>query len=157
VDVFTIVIGQAGEPGPPQDGAPDGLETDSELPDPELPDPEFPDPELPGADDADAVGFPETGQIVVYKGIVTVVTEPIGQFVTVAGHFVTVPTDVVQTVEVVIGPELPPVSVGLEVGVGFSDTGQTVVYSGMTTVVSEPSGQLVTVAGHFVMVPVEVV
>ena len=39
--------------------------------------------------------------MVVYNGITTVVSEPYGQFVTVAGHFVTVPVDVVYTVEVV--------------------------------------------------------
>jgi hypothetical protein len=49
---------------------------------------------VPGID-ATGVGFPATGQIVVYKGMVTVVREPYGQFVTDAGHFVTVPVDVV--------------------------------------------------------------
>jgi hypothetical protein len=31
----------------------------------------------------------------VYNGMITVVKEPMGQFVTVTGHLVTVPTDVV--------------------------------------------------------------
>ena len=48
--------------------------------------------------------------MVVYNGITTVVSEPYGQFVTVAGHFVTVPVDVVYTVEVV--RVSPPVVVG---------------------------------------------
>lgn len=50
-------------------------------------------------DDGVVVGFPplasETGQTVVYKGIVTVVTEPSGQFVTVGAQDVTVPVEVV--------------------------------------------------------------
>jgi hypothetical protein len=33
--------------------------------------------------DAGEVGFPETGQMVVYNGMMTVVTDPIGQLVTV--------------------------------------------------------------------------
>lgn len=41
------------------------------------------------------VGADWTGQIVVYKLRSSVVTEPIGQFVTVAGHFVIVWTEVV--------------------------------------------------------------
>lgn len=74
-----LVVGDDGEPGAPPGGFPDGEE--------------------PGPD-GDPGGFPEgvgllsIGQTVVYNGTTTVVTDPRGQFVTVAGHFVTVPVEV---------------------------------------------------------------
>jgi len=42
-------------------------------------------------------------------------------------------------------------------GGGEAVTGHTVVETAIMTVVTEPTGQLVTVAGHFVMVEVKVV
>jgi hypothetical protein len=45
--------------------------------------------------------------------------------VTYAGHLVTVPTEVVYTVEVVRAPEFPPV--GTAAGVVTAETGQIVV------------------------------
>jgi hypothetical protein len=41
--------------------------------------------------------------------MITVVTEPRGQLTTVGGHLVTVPMEVVYTVEVVIGISVPVV------------------------------------------------
>lgn len=102
----------------------------------------------------DGIEASDTGQIVVETGIVFVVTDPTGQFVTVAGHLVIVSTRVVYTVEVVY-------SSGEDVGelgvVSVSVTGQIVVETAIVLVVTEPTGQFVTVAGHFVIVSTRVV
>ena len=65
-------------------------------------------PGPPGVDVGVGVDWPDTGQTVVYNGIRTVVTEPTGQFVTVAGHLVTVLIEVEKTVDVVMDTPVPP-------------------------------------------------
>jgi hypothetical protein len=57
---------------------------------------------------------------------------------------VDVPYAVVDGDAGVVVAEIDPVSVAV--------TGQMVVYTSTTTVVTEPTGQLVTVAGHLVIV-----
>lgn len=87
-----------------------------------------------------------TGQTVVYHGMVSVVTLPTGQLVTLAGHLVMVYVVVVYTVLVV---SCSAVEVGTAVLVLV--TGQTVVDTEIVSVMVR-AGQLVTVGAHEVMV-----
>ena len=66
-------------------------------------------------------------------------------------------TVLVSTMVVGLFPGLMKVKVVCGAEEGWLETGQTVVDTGITTVVTEPRGQLVTDAGHLVTVPVEVV
>lgn len=102
-----------------------------------------------------------TGQTVVYKETIFVVTCPRGQSVTLGAQLVIVYTEVAYTVDVVIG-------VAMEVGTGdeadpkaelwvsAAVTGQTVVETAMVSVVTDPTGQLVTVGAQLVIVYTDV-
>jgi len=95
-----------------------------------------------------------TGQTVVYKEIISVVTDPnkAGQLVIVGAQLVIVYTEVAYTVEVVDAGGGGGGAYGTEVAASL--TGQTVVYSAMVSVVTDPNkaGQLVIVGAQLVIV-----
>lgn len=131
-------------------------------------------PGIPGAelygtgltDVADGAGVPvwvrATGQTVVYRETILVVTCPRGQLVTLGAQLVIVYTEVAYTVEVVIGTvgtgeeadevAEPKAEDSASVAVAVAVTGQTVVEIATVLVVTDPTGQLVTVGAQLVIV-----
>jgi len=102
-------------------------------------------------------GMPGVGVVgtVLFPGIM--ITGPPGCPEGVGGVMIVVkpPGSVVGTTGVVLAPAGGVVGTA-GVGISVSLTGQTVVETGMTVVVIDPTGQFVTDAGHLVTVPVEV-